>query len=239
MQTEWLASPEVAVEEHLAIDEALLDEAECGLRLHRTVRTWMAAEFTVVVGSSSRLEDEVDVEACRAAGVRVMRRPTGGATVVLGPGCLMWSVITPFPEAPPSVESLHSSTLNPLCDAFAAAGVAVARKGTSDLAVGERKVSGNALRIRKHAVLYHGTLLDRFDIEAAMRLLKHPPREPTYRGGRPHTAFLANLQMGRAPLEHLVQRAFRVSGQAAACDPQRVAALLTDRYRCDAWHTRL
>jgi hypothetical protein len=84
----WLETSPLSVEEQLALDEALLEEAEQGLRQDQTVRTWMAEELVVVVGSSSRLDTEVNLAACQAAGVRVVRRPSGGATVVLGPGCL-------------------------------------------------------------------------------------------------------------------------------------------------------
>ena len=77
----WLESPALSVEEQLALDEALLDEAERGLRSERTVRTWMAGELAVVVGSSSRLDTEVDLAACRADGVRVVRTvDPGGET---------------------------------------------------------------------------------------------------------------------------------------------------------------
>jgi len=234
-----MEAPHGSVERELAVDEALLDEAELGLRREQTVRTWMADELVVVVGSSSRLETEVNLAACRAAGVRVVRRPSGGATVVLGPGCLMWSVVTHYPCGTPSIDSLHAAFLDPLCREFAATGVAVSRKGTSDLVIDDRKVSGNALRVRKRAVLYHGTLLDRFNIEQAMRLLNHPPREPTYRAGRPHTSFLTNLQLGREHLEQLVRRAFRASSQAALCDPQRIEAILRERYCSTAWNERL
>lgn len=235
----WLESPELSVEEHLALDEALLDEAERGLRSERTVRTWMAGELVVVVGSSSRLDTEVDLAACRAAGVRVVRRPSGGATVVLGPGCLMWTVVTPYPDGTPSVDTLHAAALDPLCQSFAAAGLAVTRQGTSDLTLGDRKVSGNALRVRRRAVLYHGTLLDAFDIPMAMQLLKHPPREPSYREHRPHTAFLTNLGLGRRRLEQLVREAFAASAAARACDPATVQRLLAERYRSAAWNERL
>ena len=42
------------------------------------------------------IDEEVDRDACRREGVRILRRPSGGLTVVLGPGCLMWSVIAPI-----------------------------------------------------------------------------------------------------------------------------------------------
>ena len=252
----WLAEPPhaggasrgaAAVAEALALDEALLEEAHEGLRRARVVRVWMAPDPVVVVGSSSRVEDEVDLAACGAAGVAVLRRPSGGATVILGPGCLMWSVIEPFPLGVPAVERIHDAMLGPLAAGLSEAGPTVARLGTSDLVLSgacdeeAKKVSGNALRVRRHGVLYHGTLLDSFDIGLAGRLLRHPPREPGYRRRRPHEAFLANLGLGRQRLERLVRRAFGAEGDfpAAEVPHDRVARLLRERYALPAWTHRL
>ena len=234
-----------AVLRELALDEALLEEAHEGLRAEPVVRTWMAGRPAVVVGSSSRVEEEVDVAACRAAGVAIVRRPSGGATVLLGPGCLMWTVVSPFPEGVPPVERIHEAMLGPLAGGLVAEGIAASRRGTSDLVIdstdGLRKVSGNALRVRRHGVLYHGTLLDAFDIPLAERLLRHPPREPDYRGRRPHGAFLANLGLGREWLEGFVRRAFGATEPypAAAIPWPRVERLLAERYADAAWTHRL
>jgi lipoate-protein ligase A len=235
----WLETPPLSVEEQLAIDEALLDEVQLGIRRERVARTWMAEETVVVVGSSSRLDEEVDLFECRQKGVRIVRRPSGGATVLLGPGCLMWSVITPFPHGVPSLEQLHAGCLEPLCQAFAEVPLDVRRQGTSDLTVGDRKISGNALRVRQRGVLYHGTLLDDFDISLASRLLRHPPREPAYRASRRHAEFLANLGLGMPRLSRVVRQAFRAERPAAPCDPARVSRLLEGRYLREDWTARL
>lgn len=242
----WLDADLDTVEAQLALDEALLDEAHEGLTTRPVVRTWMAREPVVVVGSSSRLSEEVDLAACRAAGVRIVRRPSGGLTVLLGPGCLMWSVVEPFPEGAPPIEAIHARMLDPLCAALSHAAAipgGVSRRGSSDLVVrgadGDRKVSGNALRVRRHGVLYHGTLLDDFDLDLIGRILKHPPREPSYRGRRPHGAFLANLQLGAATLEAAVRAAFAPACRRSDWPRERVARLVAERYALPAWTDRL
>jgi lipoate-protein ligase A len=227
----------------LALDEALLNEAEAGRLTTPIVRTWQANELTVVVGSSSRLAEEVDREACHAAGAAVLRRPSGGATVLLGPGCVMWAVIVPYAEVPP-IDSIHEAMLAPLAAALtAAAGRPVIREGTSDLALSEgdgiRKVSGNALRVRRRAVLYHGTLLDDFPLNLVGRLLRHPPREPDYRQQRPHGSFLANLSLGRPCLDAAVRSAFGAVRDERSWPQQQVDDLLATRYRQAAWTERL
>src|SRR5947208_15988645 len=77
--------PEIAA--NLALDEALLEEAE-ETGGPGVLRLWEPASLAVVMGASCRLRDEVRVEACPADGVPVARRSSGGATVVIGPGAL-------------------------------------------------------------------------------------------------------------------------------------------------------
>jgi lipoate---protein ligase len=249
----WVDVSLPSVEENLALDEALLELAHEGLAPATCVRTWMAAEPAVVLGSSSRIDEEIDQQACEAAGVRVVRRPSGGATVVLGPGCLMWSVITPHAEGVPPIEAIHAAMLEPLAaainDVLPTLGPPgsrrVARRGTSDLAVftehdtTERKVSGNALRVRRHGVLYHGTLLDRFDLGLVGRVLRHPPREPDYRSRRSHGEFLANLGLGRKTLEQAVRDAFHATRAHGEWPRDRVARLVAERYAASDWTSRL
>jgi lipoate---protein ligase len=231
-----------SVAENLALDEALLAEAHEGRLTGAVVRTWMAARPTVVLGSSSRVAEEVDLDACHAKDVDLVRRPSGGLTVVLGPGCLMWSVVTTVMEPAPAIERIHAAMLDPLAAAIVAAGRPVARRGSSDLAVEvdgvARKVSGNALRLRRGAVLYHGTLLDDFDLEIVSRVLRHPPREPSYRSGRPHGAFLANLRLGRPALEAAVASAFGAAARRTAWPQDRVAELVRERYGDPSWTQR-
>lgn len=239
----WLAADATDVEDQLALDEALLEEAHAGRLTAPVVRTWMSAEPAVVVGSSSRIDEEVDRGACVAAGARIVRRPSGGLTVVIGPGCVMWSVVAPLPCDPaPSIARLHEALLEPLAAALSVAGRQVHRRGTSDLALavadGQRKVAGNALRVRRGAVLYHGTLLDAFDIALVGRLLRHPPREPAYRAGRDHAAFLVNLGLGRGVIDRAVRSAFAVTADLTAWPTDRVADLVRERYAAPAWNER-
>jgi len=242
----WLAESVVGARrsaaEQLAVDEALLNAVECGELAGPLVRTWQATSPTVVVGSSSRLAEEVNLETCQKLGVPVLRRPSGGATVVLGPGCIMWTVVRPHAEPPP-IEAIHSAMLDPLAAALTAAGRPVSRQGTSDLTVevpeGVRKVSGNALRVRRRAVLYHGTLLDDFPLDLIGRLLRHPPREPRYRRQRRHEDFLANLGVGRDQIDRAVREAFAAWREEVSWPQRQAEALVASRYAQATWTERL
>ena len=72
--------------ENLALDEALLDEAEASSAGCETLRLWEPKEPAVVIGRSSQAAIEVRLDACRELAVPVLRRASGGAAVVTGPG---------------------------------------------------------------------------------------------------------------------------------------------------------
>ena len=61
-------------EENLAVDEALLDEAENADRPREVLRLWEPAAPLVVVGRSSHVSREVHEEACRQRGIPILRR---------------------------------------------------------------------------------------------------------------------------------------------------------------------
>ena len=94
-----------------------------------------------------------------------------------------------------------------------AVGEGVCFRGTSDLAIGNQKFSGNSMRCRRRHFLYHGTILYNFPLEMISRCLKIPPWMPDYRNGREHGAFVANLP---APADTIGAIDFRMEGRGTA-----------------------
>src|SRR3989442_3544019 len=90
--------------ENLACDEALLDwcEDQAGLEV---LRFWEPQEYFVVVGYSNRVAREVDVVACRNRAMPILRRCTGGGTVLQGPGCLNYSLLLRI-DSNPALETV-------------------------------------------------------------------------------------------------------------------------------------
>ena len=64
--------------ENLALDEALLDEAEASATPAETLRLWEPRRPMVVVGRSSQFHVEVRLDACRELGIPVLRRQRRG-----------------------------------------------------------------------------------------------------------------------------------------------------------------
>src|SRR5919201_4601260 len=84
--------------ENLALDEALLLEGEAG-RGGELLRIWEWPRPAVVLGSGCRLQVDVEESACRADNVPILRRASGGGTVLLGAGCLCYSVVLSYQRA--------------------------------------------------------------------------------------------------------------------------------------------
>jgi lipoate---protein ligase len=229
-----LATPE----ENLALDEALLEEAEASVRPVEVLRLWDAAVPMVVVGRSSRLANEVDLLACQARGVPVLRRASGGAAIVTGPGCLMYAVVLSYELRPGlrSVDQAHHVALASLVAALRSLGILATRRGTSDLAVDERKVSGNSLRCKRRHLLYHGTLLYDFSLPLVEQLLRMPPRRPQYRHDRSHGEFLINLSVARDALRQAIISAWGADTPLNEWPRQRVRQIVAQRYGRPEWN---
>ena len=223
--------------ENLALDEALLEEAEAGDAPAETLRLWEPLQPMVVVGRSSQFFVEVRLDACRELGVPVLRRSSGGAAIVAGPGCLMYALVLSYRLRPQLrvLKEAHRWVLGVLAAALGAFVPGVECRGTSDLAIGGRKFSGNSARCRRNHLLYHGTLLYDFPLELVERCLAMPPRMPEYRECRPHEGFVTNLPMRLETIREALVEAY---GAREPCDPwpeRRTAQLVAEKYSLPEW----
>src|SRR6266496_1909173 len=137
-------------------------------------------QYFVVVGYANRVATEVNVPFCQDNGVPVLRRCSGGGTVLQGPGCLNYSLVLPIDAAPPlaSISGANRFILERHRDAIGAAtGLPITVEGHTDLALRGRKFSGNAQRRKRTHLLFHGGFLLDFDLRLLTALLRMPPRQ--------------------------------------------------------------
>jgi lipoate-protein ligase A len=199
------------VDENLAMDESLARTASA-TGTHQ-LRFWWGGPPAVVMGFSERAEQVADIAACARHGVSLLKRCTGGGTVLQTGGVLNYSLITPAPDRLDLKAGFRQGT-DVVCAILSAFGIIGAQRGTSDVAVEDRKISGNAQARRWRALLVHGTLLVDFDSDLAEKVLLHPLREPEYRRGRSHRDFLVTLRAlgvhaDRASIEKVAVEAAR------------------------------
>lgn len=224
--------------ENVALDEALLDAAEAGEIDGPVLRLWEPAEPFVVVGRSSYASKEVDLAACQTRNVVVIRRASGGAAVVAGPGCLMYGVVMPYAgrEHLKLLDELHREVLSALRRALLPLVAAVEHLGTCDLVIDGHKFSGNAVRCKRDHFLYHGTLLYDFDLTLIESLLLTPPRQPEYRAQRRHADFVRNLAASRSDLVKALVQAWEANQSLPEWPSQRTMKLVATRYSLESWN---
>src|SRR5437763_15410382 len=94
-------------EQNLAVEDALFQALEAGSKAEG-LRVWQSAAVVVVVGRSGAIGRDVEEEACAADGVRILRRISGGGAVVLGPGCINYSMLLSL-ERHPELRDVRAS----------------------------------------------------------------------------------------------------------------------------------
>ena len=227
---------------NLALDEALLEQAENnGGKPYEVLRIWEPTETMVVCGRSSKIEEEVYQQTCQRDGVPILRRCSGGASIVTGPGCLMYGLVLSYQKRPElkMIEQAHHFVLNALVAAFNRQVSKVSRAGISDLVIGDtllRKFSGNSLRCRRTHMLYHGTVLYDFPLDEVGRYLAEPPRQPDYRHQRDHTSFVCNLVVPRNVIHAALLDAWKLTGPLHSWPETLTDQLVYEKYSRDTWN---
>lgn len=173
----------------MAADLACLDEVATGAAPVLRLYTWAGPALSL---GRFQPDADVDWDACRARGVEVVRRPTGGRALLHGAD-LTYAVALPRPPgAAGHVDALYRTLAGALIaglahlevtatigsDRGAAGPACFAAAQGADLRVGDRKVCGSAQVQRGPAVLQHGSvLLDRLPFDEIDLLADPRPRD--------------------------------------------------------------
>jgi lipoate-protein ligase A len=172
--------------------------------------------------------------------VPILRRSSGGGTVLLGPGCLCYSLVLAYDRSSAlrEIRSSYAYILERVREALSDLLRGITCAGTSDLAANGRKFSGNAQQRKRHFLLHHGTLLYNFDFEQIGRFLRMPPRQPDYRAGRGHAAFLVNVPVSAAELQRRLRAIWQASRELRVWPERLVYQLAHAKYTGDEWIRR-
>ena len=229
---EW-SCPEPAA--NLACDEALLEVVDAGETGTECLRIWESKRHFVVLGHSNRIAANVDAQACRIEKIPILRRISGGGTVVQGPGCLNYSLVLNnasrrnIGDIYRFVLERHREVFQELCQKPTRV------QGISDLTIDDFKFSGNAQYRKAKAALVHGTFLLQFDLSVVDRWLPVPAKQPDSRQTRAHHAFMVNLGLDGRSVVQALRRAWRADQDLTASPTARIEVLARERYRDPKW----
>ena len=200
--------------DNLLYEDVLLQQAETG-RSGEVLRFWESSVYFIVLGKIGKAEDDIRLQETLRDGVPVLRRSSGGGTVLQGPGCLNYSLILrkDREKGMADLRQSYGLILEKVVQALSTLGVDTEYLPVSDLALtaNHRKISGNAQKRGRQYILHHGTLLYDFDLAKIEQYLTMPKDMPLYRGKREHLDFVTNVSLGAAAFKKALQDAFAVS----------------------------
>jgi len=242
----WPVLPPLALPavEHLALDEVLLDAVAAGER-GPCVRFWRWTQKALVLGSHQSVRNEVDPGVAAELGFAVVRRMSGGGTMVCEPGgTLTYSLYLPdscvrglsFVESFRALDAWVVAALVEL-------GVPASYRPLNDIVSPSGKIAGAAQARRRGAVLHHTTMAFATDPAIVPRLIRIGRPTLEARGPRSAQKVVTPLSMFTSlGLEAVETALMGAAGgpPGAATEPELAAAreLAAAKYATPAWVAR-
>lgn len=225
---------------------------------------WRPKELTVAIGVSQSSERDIVPETVKRDGAALVRRASGGGSVVLCEGVLCWEAwadvadvkrINADGSGDGGIRAAYATLSLPVVNALRALGVEAVQAGICDIAVGggengegaHRKVAGTAQLRRRNKALVHGSLLVNADRTLLPRYLPQPEVAPEYRAGRGHDVFCANISTlvpGEPDIMGAVAARIREAAAALGWNvttppdelPEDAKKLLREKYLSPDWN---
>jgi lipoate-protein ligase A len=230
--------------ENMAIDEAISEEIACG-RSPPTIRLYTWKSPAVSIGCFQRIDDEIDLKACRSQDVEYVRRRTGGGAVFHDPeGEITYSIIAPESYFPPGIHESYREICGYIVRGLAGIGISASFRPINDVIVGQRKISGSAQTRRRGVLTQHGTILYRLDRRAMFSVLKPSAAKlddkpvKSFRDGITCVSELCNATKNELYIALLAGFTDQKEWQyGALSDRERALTLtLSDKYSSDSWN---
>uniref|UniRef100_K3X3W5 BPL/LPL catalytic domain-containing protein n=1 Tax=Globisporangium ultimum (strain ATCC 200006 / CBS 805.95 / DAOM BR144) TaxID=431595 RepID=K3X3W5_GLOUD len=185
----------VPIQEQLRIEEALF---RVDKRRNWFIYNEEKTPVTIVMGISGKPEQLLQLDAVKRDGIPVLKRFSGGGTVIVDHNTVFTTFICnvdafpyvkPFPR---EIMAWSSTFFSPFFNRVCDNGLTFALR-EDDYVFGDRKFGGNAQSISKDRWLHHTSFLWDFDPKN-MEYLTNPARQPAYRQQRSHLQFLCTLK---------------------------------------------
>jgi lipoate-protein ligase A len=161
--------------ENMALDDALLELRGKG-RTPNTIRFLQFKPRCVLVGFHQSVQEEIRVDYCRAHGIDINRRNTGGGAIFFDENQLGWEVFCNksfFNITIPDVNLFRTLCL-PVISALDMLGLKADFRPRNDIEIDGKKISGTGGTESDDAFLFQGTMLVDFDVDTMLKALRIP-----------------------------------------------------------------
>ncbi len=234
--------------ENMALDQALLNVRARG-QSPNTVRFLQFSPPVALVGVYQDVEQEVRLDYCRASGIDVNRRITGGGSILFDEVQLGWELIAAAEDfdARPMSQAFHCRVCQACIEGLRELGVAAEFRPRNDIEVDGRKISGTGGIEEGDAFLFQGTLLLDFDVASMIKALRIPTeklKQSSLDSAADRVTWLAK-ELGKLPAMEAIQsaiargfeRVFGIELEAGAMLPEEQAEFekLLPHMQSDDW----
>lgn len=185
--------------EQLALEEALFRTSADNWCLINS-----GSPPAIVLGLSQKKEEMVDQENASKQHIPLIRRFSGGGTVLIDEDTLFFTLIFNHKDAiyPIYPQNIHQWVHTCLLAAFLPYNLLLREH---DFALHDKKIGGTAQSISKNRLVHHTSFLWSWKAER-LALLRHPLNEPLYRAKRTHEHFMGRLSDHFHSLDQLQQQ---------------------------------
>lgn len=231
-----------------AMDETFLEGAGPGTE--PVLHLYMRDPPAVTLGYFLDAHENVDMEYCKARGISIVRRLSGGGAIYTDNGQLIYGLAGHdiLPEA-----NLEAFEL--VCGAIAKAlgslGCDCGHSPVNDVVANGRKLSGSAIHRSRGSMLMHGTVIVDIDREAMFRALRVSDERTRTKGHAVPGERVTSLNevLGRkVPMEDVKTALVTALGHALGLAPvpsqptghevQRAHGLVKERYGNETWNLK-
>lgn len=155
---------------------------------------WVPDKTYVVLGQRDKPENALPKNLQTDIEFVVIKRPSGGHSVVLTPNTLVISIHGKSLDISQTKQWFRTCS-NAVIQSLQRCGIKNAQiDGISDITLNNRKILGSSMYRGKDKTWWHGVLNLAERPEYIARFLAHPATEPAYRKQRSHSDFITSLE---------------------------------------------
>jgi lipoate-protein ligase A len=192
--------------QNIALNRALLESRQAE-EIPSTLR-FLRFQPAALIGFHQSPEQELNLDYCRAQGISVQRRITGGGAIYFDETQIGWELYLHKRELrAASMQAISQRICEAAARGISALGVDARFRPRNDIEVNGRKISGTGGVFEGDAMLFQGSLLMEFDVEKMLRVLRIPAEKLSGKAIATARERVTNLTvlLGRAPEIRLVQ----------------------------------
>ena len=216
-----------------------------------TLRLYSYRDHCALVGRFQHINAELDLDACKSAGIEFGRRLTGGGAIIMGSdqlGVCLAAHSNSFEWG--TIRDLCALMAQPIIQALRTLGVEAAFRAKNDLEVNGKKIAGLGVYVNPQGAFhFHASLLAGLDIEKMLSVLQIPVQKFAGKQ-RIHSVEQRITTLSRElerkvtveELRPLLKASFEahfgisLENQAVSPEEKRhIERLENDRYRSEEW----